>query len=359
MDVPKGVPDKRDMLTIPRWARVALAARTLRRIQPLLLASWPKATRKAQRGVEWAIAEGESAASQGSPTPDLNDAGMAAMRARADAPMTAVTANFLAFAASRVSFGCHQLSASDAQIALREALMALHQFERDHKAPGCKRGILEAIWNDFHRLKSASKRGKWTDQTPVSADFFGSMWPNGVPPNCPEVVVTPPGTFRKRTRRKPTVAELGLPADLIAFLREGSQLEYNHHKTAVGLVRLKPLTHLRFDEMPIITEGTPLKRKDPNRGKAGYYRLRVVDLIGECDSYYPDGILSWFCDYSVYGSYDSDHLIAMAFPKASWSKIIANPAKYLNAHWNLEDKIAKYIEPWKHCEFKLDRRFPD
>jgi hypothetical protein len=165
MDVPKGVPDKRDMLTIPRWARVALAARTLRRIQPLLLASWPKATRKAQRGVEWAIAEGESAASQGSPTPDLNDAGMAAMRARADAPMTAVTANFLAFAASRVSFGCHQLSASDAQIALREALMALHQFERDHKAPGCKRGILEAIWNDFHRLKSASKRGKWTDQT--------------------------------------------------------------------------------------------------------------------------------------------------------------------------------------------------
>ena len=67
----KKVPGDRDMRAIPRWARVALAAHTVRRVQPLLLVSWPKATKKSQRGVEWAIAEGESAATQGSPTPDL------------------------------------------------------------------------------------------------------------------------------------------------------------------------------------------------------------------------------------------------------------------------------------------------
>jgi hypothetical protein len=100
MKAQKKVPDKLAMLAIPRWARVALAARTLRRIQPLFLASWPKATRKYQRGIEWAIAEGESAASQGSTTPDLWDAGMAAMDVYGKAPMNA-TANFLAFAASR------------------------------------------------------------------------------------------------------------------------------------------------------------------------------------------------------------------------------------------------------------------
>ena len=80
----KKVPVVLDMQAIPRWARVALAARTARRVQPLVLASWPKATKKFQRGVEWAIAEGESAARQGSPTPDLKDAGMRSYVSAAD-----------------------------------------------------------------------------------------------------------------------------------------------------------------------------------------------------------------------------------------------------------------------------------
>src|SRR5262245_50308739 len=110
MKSPKNVPSERDMQAIPRWARVALAARTLRRLQPLLLACWPKATRKFQRGVDWAITEGESAAAQGGTTADLNNAGMAAMDVYGDAPMDATTANYLAFAAARVSSGGQQPS---------------------------------------------------------------------------------------------------------------------------------------------------------------------------------------------------------------------------------------------------------
>jgi hypothetical protein len=352
MKAQKKVPDKLAMLAIPRWARVALAARTLRRIQPLLLASWPKATRKYQRGIEWAIAEGECAASKGGLTPDLNNAGRAAMDVYGKQPMNATTAYYLAFAASRISFGCLQLSASDAQYALEQALWAVYHFENDHNTPGLKKAIIEAIWNDFQQLKIASKREKWTDRTPVSPDFFGPLWPKGIPKNCPALAVKPQATYRKRTRRKPTVAELGLPADLIGFLRTGGQLQYNHRETEVGVVRLKPLSYLQFDEAWIITEGTPLNHKDPHRGESGYYMLRVVDLIGECDAYYPDGILAWFCDYSVYGSYDTDHGVAISFPKTSWSNIVADPAKYLNAQWYADSKVARYIEPWKHCIFK-------
>ena len=79
------------------------------------------------------------------------------------------------------------------------------------------------------------------------------------------------------------------------------------------------------------TEGTPVERKDPHWGEEGYYALRVVDLIGECDAYYPEGLLAWLCDYGAYGSWDADHHTAIAFPKASWSKIVADPAKYLDA----------------------------
>jgi hypothetical protein len=131
----KKVPGDRDMRAIPRWARVALAARTLRRVQPLLLVSWPKATRKFQRAVEWAIAEGESAATQGSPTPDMQDAGSAAVKVLGDRPMNAVTAYYLAAAASGVSFSGKLLNASRAQYALEQARLAVYFFDEDHDAP--------------------------------------------------------------------------------------------------------------------------------------------------------------------------------------------------------------------------------
>jgi hypothetical protein len=348
----KKVPSERDMQAIPRWARVALAARTMRRLQPLLIAAWPKATRRYREGVEWAIAEGERAAAQGCPTPDLSDAGMAAMNVYGDQPMKAETAGYLAFAASRVSFSSQQPSAPSAQFALEEALWAVHHFEEDHAAPGAKKAALEAIWSDYQKLKEVTKRAKWTDLTPVAPDFFGPMWPNGIPQNWPATAINTPAPIAKRRRRRPTVEELGLPPDLIAFLHSGRQLEFDHSVTEVGLVRLKPLDHLRFDEFTVTAVGTPLERKDPHRGENGYYALRVVDLIGESDSYSPEGLLAWFCEYQVYGAWDTDHHNAVAFPKVAWSKIVANPAKFLDAPWHPDGKVAKYIEPWKHCVFK-------
>ncbi len=34
-------------------------------------------------------------------------------------------------------------------------------------------------------------------------------------------------------------------------------------------------------------------------------------------------------------------------------------SEYLDAEWKADSKVAKYIEPWKHCEFKEYRCFPD
>ena len=70
---------------------------------------------------------------------------------------------------------------------------------------------------DFQRLKEASKREKWTDLTGVAPDFFGPMWPNGLPRNWPAAPVTPSAPVARRPRRKPKVDELGLPARAIAF----------------------------------------------------------------------------------------------------------------------------------------------
>src|SRR5262249_17184660 len=141
-------------------------------------------------------------------------------------------------------------------------------------------------------------------------------------------------------------------ADLIAFLRAQRQLDVDPQKTTTGPVALKPLAHLQFDELPVTTKGTPLEHMDPHRGEEGYYALRVVHLVGECDAYHPDGLLAWFCDYGVYGSWNGNRCTARAFPGASWSKIVANPAKYLDTQKRANQKVARYIEPWQHCEFK-------
>lgn len=352
MKARKKVPGEDDLRSLPRWARVALAARTLRRVQPLLQASWPRATQKFQRAVAGAITEGEHAATVGSTTPNLKDAGMAAMEVYGQGPMGAATPDYLAFAAARVSFAAMQSSSTlEAHIALDSALWASDFFEMEHEAPGVKNATLAAIWSDFQQLNKASQYQKWDDQTPVAPDFFGPLWPHGVPENWPAVTAPPLIVLGKRRRTLP-VDKLGLPEDCLAFLRAGRQLEFDPRKTEIGPVRLKPLAHLRFDMLTVTTKGTPLERKDPHRLEKGYYSLKVVDLIDECDAYRPEGLLAWFCDYGVFGSWDDDHHTALVFPNASWTQIAADPVKYLDAQWNPGRKNAKYLEPWKHCTFK-------
>ncbi len=160
------------------------------------------------------------------------------------------------------------------------------------------------------------------------------MWPKGPPKNWPKEVPQPdpPKPKRKRAQRKSE--ELDLPPETIDYLRSGDQFDFDPSKVECGPVKLKSLAHLHRDEFTIVTEGTPAHRKDPHRGEEGSYILRVVDLIGECDSYDPDGLLAWFCDYKLFGSYDVDHHQAIIFPTASWADIAADPARYLNAQWN-------------------------
>ena len=139
---------------------------------------------------------------------------------------------------------------------------------------------------------------------------------------------------------------------MIEFLKTGESLQYDAESTEVGLIGLKPHTHLRLGEFQVESEGTPEHSKDPHRGKDGYYIVKAVDLIGECDAYDPDGILAWLPDFRCYGCWDIDHHTALVFPKAKWSDIVADPAEYLDAQWNGPSAVAKYLTPWKHGQFK-------
>ncbi len=100
MKSPSQIPTTEELRLIPRWARVALTARAVRRLQPLLLASWPDVSEEFQRHIEWAISEAETAAAQGSLTLDLEDAGMAAMEVYSRRPNNVEPAGHLSYAAA-------------------------------------------------------------------------------------------------------------------------------------------------------------------------------------------------------------------------------------------------------------------
>ena len=42
---------------------------------------------------------------------------------------------------------------------------------------------LRCIRRDFARLAKLARKEKWTDDTPVSPDVFGPLWPDGVAPH--------------------------------------------------------------------------------------------------------------------------------------------------------------------------------
>lgn len=349
----KDVPQEADLQLIPRWARVALVGRTLRRVLPLLLASWPAATKKFQRAVEWAIAEGESAASQATATADLKNAGMAAMDVYGTQPMRCEPAGYIAFSAARVSFSAREPQADSAQDGIEQAAWAVYWYEFNQKAKGITSAAVTAIWTDYNHLKAMARREGWTQKTPVPPEVFGPLWPKGAPKTWPQQ--TPPldSLKPKRKRVKVTSKDLGLPPETIDFLRSGGPCEFDSSLAECGPVTLKPLAHLVRDEFAIVTDGTPAHKKDPHRGETGNYVLRVVDLVGECDAYDPDGLLAWMCDYKMFGSYDVDHHRALVFPRASWADIAASPVRYLNAQWSLNGRVGQFVrEPWKHCEFR-------
>ena len=346
------VPQDADMEQIPRWARVVLAARTLRRVQPLLLASWPKATKKYQRGIEWAILEAELAASQAAPTPDIGDAAAAAGQLRGTEPMRVTPPNYLSSAAALVASSVVGLRASLAQHAIEQAVWAVDFYEIAQKTRGVTTSTVTAIWRDFNHLKSIAKKKKWTDKTAVTMDVFGAIWPKGPPANWPKDVPPPIDFKPKRRREKQSIDGLGLPQETVDFLESGKQLEFDPTGTETGRVRLKPVSHLFLEEFPVLTEGTTLHHLDPHKGEEGFYYLRAIDLAGESDSF-PYGLLLWMPDYKKFGAYDRDHAIAHIFPRVSWFGIVASPAEYLNAQWHDWRPIVKYLpSPWKHCEFR-------
>lgn len=143
-----------------------------------------------------------------------------------------------------------------------------------------------------------------------------------------------------------------LPKDLVVFLQNGNQLDYDPASCEIGAAKLKSLNEISYIELSIDSSDSPLKDFDPNAEASfgGSYCVPAIDLVGHCDDYSPVGILVWFPDLSVYGTYDPDHLDAWVFPDCSWEDIVKDPPKFLNTQW-VYPKDFQYLVPWPLFDF--------
>jgi hypothetical protein len=104
----------------------------------------------------------------------------------------------------------------------------------------------------------------------------------------------------------------------------------------------------------------PLFREfDPHADEPGVYRVPGVDLIAACTGdYAPHGLLVWFPGEASYGTWDEAHDYILVFgPEVTWGKIMASPAKFINAQWSfpdLERAPAEFLVPWLRYPFGGD-----
>ena len=122
------LPTKEEIAKLPRWARVAFAARCARRVVPLFKALWPVAPPRHVFNVASAVELAETAAA------DANDDAAAAAAADAND------------------------DAADAAAAIRR---------------------------DFNTLVRLAAGQRWTDTTPIPPEVFGPLWPDGPPQGWP------------------------------------------------------------------------------------------------------------------------------------------------------------------------------
>ncbi len=145
------------------------------------------------------------------------------------------------------------------------------------------------------------------------------------------------------------------PKDLVEFLKNGKQLNYDPDECEPGQITLLPFEELSLGEVYIDSEGAPFVDKDPHAEEKGYYSVPAVNLVADCDGYDPKGILIWLPDQRKFGTWDNDHWDVLFFPNVTWSDIVSDPVRYVNAQWEPKEVECDYLQPFPKYPFKAGK----
>lgn len=165
------LPTEEEIAQLPRWARVAFAARCARRVLPLFELSWPYAPREYCHYLANSLAGAELSAASGETT----SAGIAwSHEAAENAPNP--TASYSAWAATNA-----RAAAEDEVLDVAYSAM-IHSFWASKEIAD----VSGEIFADFNRIIERARSSAWDDDTPVDPAIFGRLWSKGAPQNWPD-----------------------------------------------------------------------------------------------------------------------------------------------------------------------------
>ncbi len=180
------LPTEEDIAKLPRWARVAFAARCARRALPLFAQSWPDAPSVHLKAVEQAVLAAEHAAYARGGAAYVGHA--AAVAASAARDVAAHAAAHVAHAAAYADEAVH--GGDDADDAAAYAAYAARAARAARAASSAARaGVsVTVIAGDFQIVLDAAIHGRWNDNTPVPPSAFE---PGNEPEPTPPAVESP------------------------------------------------------------------------------------------------------------------------------------------------------------------------
>jgi hypothetical protein len=172
------LPTEDEIAKLPRWARVAFAARCARRVLPLFKHSLPEAPDYHSGTMENDVEVAElSAATAKAPARGGDiDGVVAAVEARtAGVPVAQAVARSATRAAKAAEVADSPFNFPDTTV----------PYEAVQAAAEAAPGVVPHIRRDFDHLVRLAEQSHWTDDTSVSPAVFGPLWPEGPPPGWP------------------------------------------------------------------------------------------------------------------------------------------------------------------------------
>lgn len=185
------LPTAAEIAGLPRWSRVALAARSARRVLPLYRHGWPNAPAAYSLAVEQAVEAAERAARTASPPDNLS--ALSAMAKEASDQLAAITND------DETPYGAY---AADAALLSLEAIedlspgavvtSSLNSARRaaTYFGPDPVQWVERGIAHDFQVLSAHAREGDRVGDGPPPPEALGPLWPDGEPkpwpPSLPE-----------------------------------------------------------------------------------------------------------------------------------------------------------------------------
>jgi hypothetical protein len=189
------LPTREEIKQLPRWARVAFAARCARRVLPLVKHFWKCAPEHYLKALDKAVSAAETVAGRTATYLDVYTsaavvtAAVAAAAAAADARVVGAAAANAAGAAAANAARAARAPTADDDAPGAAARATAYAAAYTYPEAACVAYVVateKAIRADFECLLLRARDENWTDDTPVPPTVFGSMWPDGPPPRWPK-----------------------------------------------------------------------------------------------------------------------------------------------------------------------------